>query len=130
MKILSCFSDIEEIKPLAAAGAGELYCAVAGLPSFGEPASLPDLRTFGKAARAAHRLGLKISLAVNSVVPKLTPAEEGRLLKDLGAAAGHPAACRAEIQLFEEVLQARVTRVTHIAEGDRCCTYRIEPREA
>ena len=48
----------------------------------------------------------------------------------LGAAAGHPAACRAEIQLFEEVLQARVTRVTHIAAGDRSCTYRIEPREA
>jgi len=48
----------------------------------------------------------------------------------LGAAAGHPAACRAEIQLFEEVLQARVSRVTHIATGDRSCTYRIEPREA
>ena len=46
----------------------------------------------------------------------------------LGAAAGHPAACRAEIQLFEEILQARVTRVTHIAAGDRSCTYRIEPR--
>lgn len=45
----------------------------------------------------------------------------------LGAAAGHPAACRAEIQLFEEVLEARVTRVSHIAAGDRSCTYRIEP---
>jgi predicted ArsR family transcriptional regulator len=47
----------------------------------------------------------------------------------LGAAAGHPAACRAEIALFEEVLQAHVTRVSHIAAGDRSCTYRIEPRE-
>ena len=47
----------------------------------------------------------------------------------LGAAAGHPAACRAEIQLFEEVLEARVTRISHIAAGDRSCTYRIEPRE-
>ena len=47
----------------------------------------------------------------------------------IGAAAGHPAACRAEIQLFEDVLQARVTRVTHIARGDRACTYRIEPHE-
>ena len=47
----------------------------------------------------------------------------------LGAAAGHPAACRAEIQLFEEVLDARVTRISHIAAGDRSCTYRIEPRE-
>lgn len=48
----------------------------------------------------------------------------------LGAAAGHPAACRAELQLFEEVLDARVVRATHIASGDRCCSYRIEPREA
>ena len=48
----------------------------------------------------------------------------------LGAAAGHPAACRAELQLFEEVLEARVVRTTHIASGDRCCTYRIEPLEA
>ena len=48
----------------------------------------------------------------------------------LGAAAGHPAACRAELRLFEDVLEARVTRITHIASGDRSCTYRIEPREA
>lgn len=47
----------------------------------------------------------------------------------LGAAAGHPAACRAELQLFEEILDARVVRTSHIASGDRCCTYRIEPRE-
>jgi predicted ArsR family transcriptional regulator len=48
----------------------------------------------------------------------------------LGAAAGHPAACRAEVQLFEEVLDAKVTRISHIAAGDRSCTYRIEPRDA
>ncbi len=48
----------------------------------------------------------------------------------LGAAAGHPAACRAEVELFEEVLHARVTRISHIAAGDRSCTYRIEPRDA
>jgi predicted ArsR family transcriptional regulator len=48
----------------------------------------------------------------------------------LGAAAGHPAACRAELELFEEVLDARVVRTTHIASGDRCCSYVIEPREA
>ena len=46
----------------------------------------------------------------------------------LGAAAGHPAACRAELQLFEDVLDARVVRTSHIASGDRCCIYRIEPR--
>jgi predicted ArsR family transcriptional regulator len=39
-----------------------------------------------------------------------------------------PAACRAEVQLFREVLGARVVRETHIAAGDRCCTYRIEER--
>ena len=48
----------------------------------------------------------------------------------LGAVAGHPAACRAELQLFEEVLGARVVRTSHIATGDRSCAYRIEPREA
>jgi predicted ArsR family transcriptional regulator len=48
----------------------------------------------------------------------------------LGAASRHPAACRAELELFEEVLDARVVRTTHIASGDRCCTYRIESREA
>ena len=48
----------------------------------------------------------------------------------LGAAAGHPAACRAELQLFEEVLDARVVRTSHIASGDRSCAYRIEAREA
>ncbi len=39
-----------------------------------------------------------------------------------------PAACRAEVQLFRDVLGARVVRETHIASGDRCCTYRIEER--
>jgi predicted ArsR family transcriptional regulator len=46
----------------------------------------------------------------------------------LGAAVHHPAACRAELQLFEEVLEARVTRISHIAAGDRACTYRVEPQ--
>ncbi len=47
----------------------------------------------------------------------------------IGAASGHPAACRAELQLMEEVLGAHVSRIAHIAAGDRSCTYRIEPRE-
>ncbi len=41
-----------------------------------------------------------------------------------------PAACRAEVQLFRDVLGARVVRETHIAAGARCCTYRIEERPA
>lgn len=46
-----------------------------------------------------------------------------------GAGGSHPAACRAELAMFEEVLGARVTRTSHLAAGDRCCAYRIEPLE-
>ncbi len=34
-------------------------------------------------------------------------------------------ACDAELDLFRDVLGADVVRETHIASGDRCCTYRI-----
>ena len=40
-------------------------------------------------------------------------------------AAGSPAACQAELELFTEILGADVVRETHIASGDRCCTYLI-----
>jgi predicted ArsR family transcriptional regulator len=40
---------------------------------------------------------------------------------------GNRAACEAEISLFREVLGAEVVRESHIAAGDRCCTYRVEP---
>ena len=43
-------------------------------------------------------------------------------------AEGSPAACRAELELFTEILGAEVVREQHIASGDRCCTYRIEER--
>jgi predicted ArsR family transcriptional regulator len=43
-------------------------------------------------------------------------------------AKGTPAACQAELELFREVLGADVVRETHIASGDRCCSYRIEER--
>lgn len=35
------------------------------------------------------------------------------------------AACEAELALFRELLGPDVTRETHIASGDRCCTYLI-----
>jgi predicted ArsR family transcriptional regulator len=35
------------------------------------------------------------------------------------------AACQAELELFREVLGASVVRETHIAGGDRCCSYRV-----
>ena len=40
-------------------------------------------------------------------------------------ARGLSAACDAELDLFREVLGADVVRDTHIASGDRCCSYRI-----
>ena len=40
-------------------------------------------------------------------------------------ATGAEAACRAELELFREVLGTEVERETHIASGDRCCTYRV-----
>jgi len=43
-------------------------------------------------------------------------------------AASSPAACRAELDLFREVLGADVVRDQHIASGDRCCSYRINGR--
>jgi predicted ArsR family transcriptional regulator len=43
-------------------------------------------------------------------------------------AAGDPAACEAELALFRDVLGADVVRETHIASGDRCCTYRVSAR--
>jgi predicted ArsR family transcriptional regulator len=41
---------------------------------------------------------------------------------------GTGAACQAELELFREVLDADVVRESHIASGDRCCTYRIMAR--
>jgi predicted ArsR family transcriptional regulator len=35
------------------------------------------------------------------------------------------AACEAELRLFQELLGEDVVRESHIASGDRCCTYRI-----
>jgi predicted ArsR family transcriptional regulator len=37
------------------------------------------------------------------------------------------AACEAELALFRELLGPDVVRDTHIASGDRCCTYVIGP---
>jgi predicted ArsR family transcriptional regulator len=40
-------------------------------------------------------------------------------------ARGARAACDAELDYFREVLGQMVVRETHIASGDRCCTYRV-----
>jgi DeoR family transcriptional regulator, suf operon transcriptional repressor len=45
----------------------------------------------------------------------------------LDVARGERSACEAELAMFRDVLGVDVVRETHIASGDRCCTYRIEP---
>jgi predicted ArsR family transcriptional regulator len=36
-----------------------------------------------------------------------------------------PAVCQAELDLFRGLMGVDVERETHIASGDRCCTYRF-----
>lgn len=43
----------------------------------------------------------------------------------LDVARGMPVACRAELELFSEVLGVALVRERHIAAGDRCCQYRV-----
>jgi predicted ArsR family transcriptional regulator len=43
----------------------------------------------------------------------------------LDVARGIPAACRAELDLFTQVLGVPLVRERHIAAGDRCCEYRV-----
>jgi predicted ArsR family transcriptional regulator len=43
----------------------------------------------------------------------------------LDVARGMPVACRAELELFREVLGVDLVREQHIAAGDRCCEYRV-----
>ena len=46
-----------------------------------------------------------------------------------GVSGPYPIACDEELQLFSDVLGARVTRECHIPSGGRSCTYRVEPRD-
>jgi predicted ArsR family transcriptional regulator len=43
-------------------------------------------------------------------------------------AKGTPSACQAELDLFRDVLGVEVVRDSHIAAGDRCCSYTISER--
>ncbi|MBI4352233.1 MAG: U32 family peptidase [Elusimicrobia bacterium] len=65
MKIVSCFSDLKELEPLAGAGADEFYTAIAALPAF-SVGFLPG-RDLAPAIKTAHALGKKIALAVNAI---------------------------------------------------------------
>ena len=93
--------------------------------------------------RLAERLGPDVSLVDAVRELAVFQDEQGYLCEsDLGAggvlwlrqfncaihhvARETPAACAAELELFREVLGVRVERESHIAAGDRCCSYRIE----
>ena len=82
-------------------------------------------------ADALHGLR-RVDLEVNYRCPAPVLERAVRLIEHNCAifqvAHGTPAACAAEVALFRDVLDADVERVTHIAAGDRCCTYRITPR--
>jgi predicted ArsR family transcriptional regulator len=43
----------------------------------------------------------------------------------LHVASGNPAACQAELELFQSLLGAELTRESHIRAGDRCCSYLV-----
>ncbi len=45
----------------------------------------------------------------------------------LDVATTNPAACQAELELFQGLLGTDVVRVSHIVSGDRCCDYRVGP---
>ncbi|TAJ93387.1 MAG: U32 family peptidase [Gammaproteobacteria bacterium] len=76
MKIVAPISRIEEIAPLAAAGADELYCSVVSprwLERFHTSgisrrafANLPDYADLERAARLADEHGIRLSLALNA----------------------------------------------------------------
>jgi len=68
MRVLSCFSKINELKKLALEGVNEVYCAVDGLQSFGDGGKIKGTDYLRKSADLAHSLGLKIFLAFNGAV--------------------------------------------------------------
>lgn len=70
MKIVSCFTDLKELEPLAEAGADEFYTAVGGLPAFSFGV-LPG-KDLAPAIKKAHALGKKIALAVNAILAPAT----------------------------------------------------------
>jgi len=65
MKIVSCFTRLEELEPLAEAGADEFYTAIGELPAFSF-GFLPFNR-LRPAIEKAHALGKPVALAVNAI---------------------------------------------------------------
>lgn len=93
-------------------------------------------------ARMAERLPATATLADRTRELAVIQDEQGYLAEAVVGADGeillverncaihrvmaeHPSVCQAELDLFRDLLDADVQRETHIASGDRCCTYRI-----
>ncbi|MDT8285605.1 MAG: U32 family peptidase [Elusimicrobiales bacterium] len=81
MKIVSCFSDVKELEPLARAGADEFYTAARELPAF-HSGEMPLSRLPG-AIKLAHSLGKKISVAVNAVLARATARQLAAIEKSV-----------------------------------------------
>ncbi|OGS07486.1 MAG: hypothetical protein A2270_09480 [Elusimicrobia bacterium RIFOXYA12_FULL_51_18] len=77
MKIVSCFTDLKELEPLAEAGADEFYTAVGELPAFGSK-NLPST-DLAAAIIKTKALGKKISLAVNDLHATATDKQLGAI---------------------------------------------------
>lgn len=129
MKIVSCFSRISEIRPLARAGADELYCAVDSLPYyFGEPSSrgrpsaLPDLDSLRAAVSEAHSLGRRIAVALNHETPEFLPSREKALVRALKRADryGVDAFIVSSPAIFELLGRAGVRAERHLSSVQPC----------
>jgi predicted ArsR family transcriptional regulator len=93
--------------------------------------SLPDDAPLADRVRLLAALQDEAGYLADTVV-----AEDGSLLLrehncaiDKIARRTH-APCDAELALFRELLGPQVSRESHIASGDRCCTYVVEPKSS
>ena len=98
MKIVSCFSALRELEPLARAGADEFYTAAEGLLPFSSGTLPPE--HLPRAVKEAHRLGRRISIAVNTLLATATVRQLAAI--ERLAAAGERAVARAELEAFRK----------------------------
>ena len=85
------------------------------------PADAPLEARVRELARLQDELGYLAEARVDDGVIRLL--EHNCAVLDVAQA--NPGACRAELELFRGVLGVDVTRERHIANGDRCCEYRV-----
>lgn len=130
MQITSPFSHIDEIEPLVAAGARELYCGV--VPSnwvvqFNTGAvnrryfsNLPSLSELEKAANKAHSLGAEVFLVLNA---QHYGGDQNSALVDLGKrfhAMGGDAVIVADLQLIAALREQVPDLAIHVSSVASC----------